>query len=108
MRISVAMQKNVLRVRLGESLDIASAVEARNRLLQVSQSSPHLDLDLSSLSDIDTAGIQILLALVQERTRRGAHTRMVHPSQPVLDAFGLLGLQHIFDEAVVVPRENAA
>jgi len=107
MRISVAMQKNTLRVRLGESLDIASAADARSRLLQVSQSSDNLELDLSSLSDIDTAGIQILLALRQQRTRQGARTRMVHPSQPILDAFGLLGLQHVFDEAVVVSRETA-
>lgn len=107
MRISVAMQKNTLRVRLGESLDIASAADARSRLLQVSQSSDNLELDLSSLSDIDTAGIQILLALRQQRLRQGVRTRMVHPSQPILDAFGLLGLQHVFDEAVVVSRETA-
>ncbi len=108
MRISVAMQKNTLRVRLGESLDIASAADARSRLLQVSQSSDNLELDLSSLSDIDTAGIQILLALRRERTRKGVRTRMVHPSQAVLDAFTLIGLHHIFDEAVVVSREAAA
>ena len=108
MRITVAMKAGVLRVRLGESLDIASAEEAKSRLLQVCDSAANLELDLSSLVDIDTAGIQLLLALRRRRERAGTPVRMVHPSPNVLEAFQLVGLDRIFDETVAVTREGGA
>lgn len=106
MRITVAMKAGVLRVRLGESLDIASAEEAKSRLQQVSESAANLELDLSSLVDIDTAGIQLLLALRRTREKAGTPVRIVHPSPSVLDAFRLVGLERIFDASVAVSREG--
>lgn len=107
MRISVAMGKQgILRARLGDALTMASAVDACDRLRQVSESSERLELDLSSLQDIDTAGVQILLALRKERQAKGHLLRMVQPSQPVQDVMSILGLESLFDEVLTVSKEQ--
>jgi anti-anti-sigma factor len=51
-----------------------------------------LELDLSGVTEIDTAGVQLLLLAQREVDHRGGTFRLVQPAQPVLDALALAGL----------------
>lgn len=51
-----------------------------------------VDLDASAVTDIDLAGVQLLLAWTRAVRAGGHDTRLVQPSRTVADALQLLGL----------------
>lgn len=107
MRLHVTSRNGTIRARLGDALDIGTAAEAQDHLLQLFGAAKQLEFDLSSLTEIDTAGIQLLLAVRKEGIARDVVTRFVHPSPPAQEAFGLLGKRDFFDEAVLTVPEKA-
>lgn len=60
-----------------------------------------LQLDLSGLQELDTAGIQLLLFLYRQRHAAGLLTGFNHPSGAVAGALQLLGLEPLLAEAPV-------
>ncbi len=101
MQINVTKSNGVVRARLQDSLDISSVSEARDHLLQVLRSGSEVLLDFSSMTEIDTAGVQLVIALRGEALRSGVSCRCNRPSSAVLDVFRVLGRDDIFDEAIV-------
>jgi anti-anti-sigma regulatory factor len=68
-------------------------VEASHRLLEQSlKRSVSIRIDLSRLEDIDTAGVQLLLAYCREAGRLGVDARFVGETPALADALRLLGL----------------
>lgn len=55
-----------------------------------------LSLDLSAVSEIDSAGLQLLLALRASLAERGRALRLQSPNAMVLEALRTLGLQALF------------
>lgn len=107
MHINVTKRDGAVKAKLQESLDIASVAEARDHLLQILGSGDRIRIDLSSLTEIDTSGVQLLLSLRKEALAGGKECRFVHPSPPVEDAFRILGCGAVFDESVVtVPAKG--
>ncbi len=77
---------------LGASLRIQD-VEAGHRLLQQTlKGSAPLRIDLSRLVDIDTAGVQLLIAYCREAGRLGIDARFVGETPALAQALRLLGL----------------
>jgi len=105
MRINVAMSRGVLKVRLGDSLDLAAAETAREKLLQLVGSCERMEVDLSSLTGIDMAGIQILLALRKEVQASARSLRLLQPSAPVESVLRLLRME-TFCEGVVASSQE--
>lgn len=101
MRINVTKTNGVVRARLQDALDISSVSEAHDHLLQVLRSGSEILFDFSSMTEIDTAGVQLLIALRKEAHRSGVACRCSRPSPAVLDVFRVLGRADIFDEAIV-------
>ncbi|WP_035858199.1 STAS domain-containing protein [Cryptosporangium arvum] len=54
------------RLELGDELTIVTAAETRERLVPYRKAGTGLELDLSAVSDVDTAGLQLLLAARRE------------------------------------------
>ncbi|GAA0229544.1 STAS domain-containing protein [Cryptosporangium japonicum] len=67
------------RLELGDELTIVTAAETRERLMPYLQAGTGLELDLSAVSDVDTAGLQLLLAA------RRADATLSDPSPVVRD-----------------------
>lgn len=55
-----------------------------------------LELDLSAVVEVDTSGVQLLLSLAKTLATRGGALRMTAVSAPVMEAVGLLGVDHRF------------
>lgn len=85
-------------LRLAGELNIYCAQDTRLQLMQTvtglaGQSEPQaLDIDLSGISEIDTAGVQLLLGTVRYARARGMDVRLVRQSMAVAEAMTLLGL----------------
>ena len=89
MTVAIASQNGRLKI-IGE-LTIYTAEEAWSRLLAAT-GEPLLELDLSAVTEIDTAGLQILLMALRGAGARRPEARWVNPSPPVAALCELLRL----------------
>jgi anti-anti-sigma factor len=83
--------KTVTRLALDGELAIHRAAELRQVLLGL-QPGTNVELDLSEVTDADTAGLQLLLALQTQLQRDGSHLALTGASDPLCHAFTLAGL----------------
>jgi anti-anti-sigma factor len=81
---------------LGPDLTVSSAAEQRTRLQALLAEEPAgaaaLQLDLSGITDIDSAGVQLLLATKHTLAERGRSLQLRSPSSVVTDALATFGL----------------
>ncbi|HNY31606.1 MAG TPA: STAS domain-containing protein [Fibrobacteria bacterium] len=101
MQISVTKTKGHVKTRLSGELEISNVAEARDHLLQVVEAGTEATIDFSNLTEIDTSGIQLVLALRKHMSMNDRKCRIVHPSPSVAEAFELLGLLDVFDESIL-------
>jgi anti-sigma B factor antagonist len=104
MHINATKHDGHLKAKLQDSLDITNVSEARDNILQLLNSGDSIRFDLSSMTEIDTAGVQLVLAVRKEAIALGKECRFVHPSPPVDDVFRALGRSGIFDESVLTAQ----
>lgn len=92
MILSVRKSVKATRVRLGGELTVYQARELRDALLGKLRGSPALELDLSRVEVMDTAGFQLLLALRKESSavkKRFAITAQSPATASVLRLFNM-------------------
>lgn len=58
------------------------------------------EVDLAGVTEIDTSGIQLLLALKRRALALGRELRLLQPSAAVTEALGVLGLAGAFRSAL--------
>ena len=63
---------------------------------------PPLEVDLSGVTDIDTAGVQLLMMAKKAAQAAQRELRLVAHSQAVTDVFELLNLGAYFDDPLVM------
>ena len=87
--------------KAGEEFTIAQAEGCRqallDRLAALAENAPFGAIDLAAVTRIDTAAVQILLALRRSLAGRGQALRLRDPSAPVRDALGLYGLSDLLE-----------
>lgn len=84
-----------LELALGPELTVAHAADARQRLLAAIQQGHGVALDLSAVTDFDSAGVQLLLATRRHQAERGQPLVLRRASEPVRDALATFGLGDI-------------
>lgn len=67
--------------------------------------SPDIDIDLSDVSEIDSAGLQLMVMAKREAAASGKNVRFVGHSAPVLDLIDLCDLSGFFGDPVLI-RSN--
>ncbi|MDQ1812193.1 STAS domain-containing protein [Massilia sp. CCM 9210] len=88
--MSGAVQARVL--RLEPELTIYSAAQVKQTLLDALQARTDLTLDLADVCELDSAGVQLLLAAARHAGTQGAALLLAGHSAAVQEAFALLGL----------------
>lgn len=88
--------------RIEGEFTIYRAAELKPVLLQAVADHPELEVDLSGVSEFDTAGVQLLLLAKRAATRHGHAVRLVRHSAVVVDALQLLDLAAHFGDPLVV------
>ena len=100
MRINLTIQKGRVKARLSDALNISCAAQARDHLSQVLRGGDAYEINLAGITEFDTAGVQLLLAVRKESRSNGKSCEFVTPSSSVLEAFKLLGLEKVFPSLV--------
>lgn len=80
------------RVQVDGELTIYRANELKPELLAALNGAAQAEFDLSGVTEIDTAGVQLLLLARREAQARGIALHLRSPSQAVRGAFALLAL----------------
>ena len=86
-------------VRLGGELTFYHAVELRRALQPLVLEHPRLDLDLAAVTELDSAGVQVLMASRHEVFKAGGLLRIAGRSKAVDEVFGMLNLTEKFAAA---------
>jgi len=84
-------------LRLSGELTIYRAAELRSELIEALKNVEQLEVDLSEVGEIDTSGVQLILAARAEAHRLGKRMNVVAQSQAVCEVFELLGLSACVD-----------
>ncbi|BCY10196.1 lipid asymmetry maintenance protein MlaB [Actinoplanes sp. L3-i22] len=81
------------RFAFDDELTIVTAAEHRERLLAALGDGIGVRLDLSGISDLDTAGLQVLLLARNEGARLGLPVEFTEPSPAVAAVLELTSLE---------------
>ena len=90
------------RLALRDDMTIYQAQAQKDQLLAALAATPHLELDLSGVGEMDTAGLQLLLLLKREGVQQGRQVTISGHSprvQQVLDFCNLVG---VFGDPMVI------
>ncbi len=79
-------------VDLDGELTIYTAAEQWSPLMAALEAGHSLRVGLAGVTEVDTAGVQILLAVRREADRLGGTAEFHDPSEPVLDALAIVHL----------------
>lgn len=75
---------------------IFTAAEIRARLLDAMNESDQIEVDLSGVSEMDTAGLQIILAARMDAANRHKQLSFIGSSRAVGDVMAIYGLAECF------------
>jgi anti-anti-sigma factor len=87
-------------------LSIYNAVEVKSQLLGALQGGQILELDLSKVGEMDTAGFQLLVMAKRESQRRDCTLRIVAHSPAVREVIDFYNMDAFFGDPVVIPAEQ--
>lgn len=93
MALEIRQDKTTVWVDVQDEMTIYTAVQHWEQLLPLLVQAGMLELDLSAVPEMDSAGIQLLLALQQESQRLNKRFRLCRPSAEVMELLQLLRLE---------------
>jgi len=105
--VTTAKEKNgkgaVLRIE-GE-MSIYRAAELKQTLLAPLANASRLDIDLSGVTELDTAGVQLLILAKKVAKEKHCELHLAGHSAAVLEVFDLLDLaSHFGDQLIIEPH----
>lgn len=98
---------NRQRITLQEDLTIYHALEQKGCLLDALNQADEVELDLSQVSEMDTAGLQLLILLKREAQKAGKQAIIVAHSQAVRSVIDFCNLAAYLGDPLVIPAQEA-
>jgi anti-anti-sigma factor len=93
---------------LSGDLTIYHALEQKQLMLDALATTAELELNLSQVGEIDTAGLQLLILLKKEAQKAGKRVRIVAHSQAVSSVIDFCNMATEFGDPVVIPAHEAS
>jgi anti-anti-sigma factor len=87
-------------------LTVFTAAERKTQLLAFLKSSDELEINLADVSEIDTAGLQLLILIKREAAQVNKTLSFVMHSQAVLEILDLTNLTSAFKDQVILVRKE--
>ena len=90
-------------LRIDGEMTIYRAAELKEALLMPLEHPAGIEIDLSGVTEIDSAGIQLLLLAKRSSNANQRTLRLIAHSPAVIDAFELFNLAGYFGDPIVIP-----
>lgn len=103
MQIEIEQHGEHCILRLQGDLILAHATELKDPLLDTLTDCQQLEVDLADVSDIDTAGMQLLLLLKREAVATEKTCRLSNHSSVIVDMLETYQLSNYFGDPLVIP-----
>lgn len=95
-------QSETGRIAIEGDLTIYTALEMKNRLLGAIDAHQSAEVDLSGVTDMDTAGLQLMILAKREATRRDRQLQYVGHSQAVTEVLELCNMASYFGDPILL------
>ncbi len=92
---------------VADDMTVYSARERKEELLSALTASTELELDLSAVTAIDVAGLQLLILLKREAAARGKALRLSNHSPAVVETIDFCSLAGLFGDPMLIAAERA-
>ena len=103
MSIAVNEQKEGLTLlTIQDEMTIYNVLEQKNTIYPYLIPDHELQIDLSAVSEIDSAGMQLLIFLKSQAIRKQNELSFIHHSQAVVEVVEMLNLSSFFNDPVVI------
>jgi anti-anti-sigma factor len=90
--------RKAIQLAIAGELSIFVAADLRQQLLDAFDTGAEVEVDLSRVSEVDSAGVQLLLAAQRESLARNKPLRFVGHSAVVVDLLELLNLAELLGD----------
>ncbi|NYE63992.1 anti-anti-sigma factor [Duganella sp. 1224] len=90
------------RIALDGEMTIYRAADLKVTVLEALRKTRVLDIDLSGVTELDTAGLQVLMLAKQTAAAEQRELRLLGHSPAVVDIFEMLDLVAFFGDAVLI------
>jgi len=91
---------------LEDELTIFTAADLKPQLLNFLNEDDELEIDLSKIVEMDTAGLQLLILIKREANKAGKKLHFIFHSKTVLEILELTDLTASFGDQVVLARNE--
>lgn len=92
-------------IRVDQDFTIYGAAQFKEDYLSQLGLSQGLELDLSRVEEMDSAGLQVLMLLKREADASSKTLQLINHSRAVVEVFELLDLAGYFGDPLVIPAE---
>ncbi len=99
--------QNADRITLGEDMTIYHAAIQKKALIDALNASARLEIDLSAVGEIDTAGFQLLVLVKREAQRLGKQAHIVAHSEAVRELLDFYNMAAEFGDPMLIPASAA-
>jgi len=100
--------KKLNKTAIKQDMNIYNASAQKDMLLKGLNGCQELDIDLSQVGEMDTAGFQILLLTKREALKVNKVVRLTGHSKAVTELIDLYNMAGYFGDPVVIPAEDRA
>lgn len=108
MNVTLEQRGAVHGLRLEGDLTIYVAATLKSTVQDALAKASELEIDLAGVTEIDTAGVQLLISAKQTANELGQVMRLVNHSATVLELIELYDLAGWFGDALVLPAAEGA
>jgi anti-anti-sigma factor len=96
------MSEEVLRIAIEGEMTIYRAADLKVTVLEALRKTKVLEIDLSGITELDTAGLQVLMLAKQTAAADKRELRLLQHSPAVMEIFEMLDLVAFFGDAVLI------
>lgn len=96
------------RVAVEGEMTIYTAAELKNELLDIMADGHKFEVNLAGVSEIDTAGLQLLILMKREAVRRNKDMSITAHSPAVIDILDLSNLAGLFGDPSAISLAGTA
>ncbi|WP_288022545.1 STAS domain-containing protein [Thauera sp.] len=96
------------RIVLAEDMSIYNAAAQKQQLVNaLHKAAERLEIDLSGVAEIDTAGFQLLMLVKREARRLGKEAQIIAHSEAVRDVLDFYNMAAEFGDPLLIPANQA-
>jgi anti-anti-sigma factor len=96
------MSDDVTRISIDGEMTIYRAADLKVTVLEALRKTRVLEIDLSGITELDTAGLQVLMLAKQTAAAGQRELRLLQHSPAVMEIFQMLDLVAFFGDAVLI------